>query len=153
MRPPNDTREAPASCRDLLGAAGCLSIAGPISTALVASTNPIQLAAAPSHSTAQTGIHIRGLTIHANGIRQYYLEAGSGPPVVLLHGFPETNYAWRYQIPVLARQHRVIAPDLRGYGETDKPGAGDALSRSKRRSVPLGQNTVPNSTHAALPLG
>jgi hypothetical protein len=62
MRPPNDTREAPASCRDLLGAAGCLSIAGPISTALVASTNPIQLAAAPSHSTAQTGIDIRGLT-------------------------------------------------------------------------------------------
>ena len=52
------------------------------------------------------------------------LEAGSGPPVVLLHGFPETNYAWRYQIPVLARQYRVIAPDLRGYGETDKPHRG-----------------------------
>ena len=135
MRPPNDTREAPASCRDLLGAAGCLSIAGPISTALVASTNPIQLAAAPSHSTAQTGIDIRGLTIHANGIRQYYLEAGSGPPVVLLHGFPETNYSWRYQIPVLARQHRVIAPDLRGYGETDKPASG----YDKRNGTPPGE--------------
>jgi hypothetical protein len=73
-----------------------LSIAGPISTAVAASTSPIQLA--PSHSTAQAGIDIRGLTIHANGIRQYYPEAGSGPPVVLLHGFPETNYAWRHQI-------------------------------------------------------
>ena len=67
---------------------------------------------------------IRGLTVRANGIRQYYLEAGNGPPVVLLHGFPETNYAWRYQIPVLARHYRVIAPDLRGYGETEKPAAG-----------------------------
>ncbi|KAF1036574.1 MAG: Soluble epoxide hydrolase [Burkholderia lata] len=60
----------------------------------------------------------------ANGIRQHYLDAGSGPVVVLLHGFPETSYAWRHQIPVLARTYRVIAPDLRGYGETDKPASG-----------------------------
>jgi haloacetate dehalogenase len=66
----------------------------------------------------------RSLTIHANGIRQHYLEAGSGPPVVLLHGFPETNYAWRHQIPVLARRYRVVAPDLRGYGNTAKPTSG-----------------------------
>lgn len=63
-------------------------------------------------------------TIRANGIRQHYLEAGSGPPVVLLHGFPETSYAWRHQIPPLSRHYRVIAPDLRGYGETDKPASG-----------------------------
>jgi pimeloyl-ACP methyl ester carboxylesterase len=63
-------------------------------------------------------------TADANGIRQHYLEAGDGPPVVLLHGFPETNYAWRFQVPELARHYRVIAPDLRGYGETDKPAAG-----------------------------
>ncbi|RQR62525.1 alpha/beta hydrolase [Burkholderia sp. Bp9125] len=63
-------------------------------------------------------------TIEANGIRQHYVEAGEGPAVVLLHGFPETYYAWRHQIPVLARQFRVIAPDLRGYGATDKPAAG-----------------------------
>jgi haloacetate dehalogenase len=63
-------------------------------------------------------------TVVANGIRQHYMEAGDGPAVVLLHGFPETHYAWRYQIPVLARKYRVIAPDLRGYGETDKPASG-----------------------------
>jgi haloacetate dehalogenase len=63
-------------------------------------------------------------TVHANGIRQHYLDAGQGPPVVLLHGFPETNYAWRHQIPALATRYRVIAPDLRGYGETDKPASG-----------------------------
>jgi haloacetate dehalogenase len=69
-------------------------------------------------------MEIRHHTVHANGIRQHYLDAGQGPPVVLLHGFPETNYAWRHQIPALATRYRVIAPDLRGYGETDKPASG-----------------------------
>src|ERR1700721_4057990 len=67
---------------------------------------------------------IRHHTVHANGIRQHFLEAGKGAPVVLLHGFPETSYAWRFQIPQLAKKYRVIAPDLRGYGETDKPSSG-----------------------------
>jgi haloacetate dehalogenase len=52
------------------------------------------------------------------------LKASRRAAVVLLHGFPETNYAWRYQIPMLARHDRVIAPDLRGYGETEKPASG-----------------------------
>jgi haloacetate dehalogenase len=69
-------------------------------------------------------MEIRHHTVHANGIRQHHLDAGQGPPVVLLHGFPETNYAWRHQIPALATRYRVIAPDLRGYGETDKPASG-----------------------------
>ncbi|WP_249225542.1 alpha/beta fold hydrolase [Tardiphaga alba] len=69
-------------------------------------------------------VDIRRHTAHANGIRQHYLDAGSGPPVILLHGFPETSFAWRFQIPVLAQKYRVIAPDLRGYGETDKPASG-----------------------------
>jgi haloacetate dehalogenase len=68
--------------------------------------------------------HIQHFTTRANGIRQHYIDAGSGPVVVLLHGFPETSFAWRHQIPVLARGFRVIAPDLRGYGETDKPASG-----------------------------
>jgi haloacetate dehalogenase len=67
---------------------------------------------------------IRRATCRANGIRQFYLEAGAGPPVVLLHGFPETSFAWRFQIPALAPHYRVLAPDLRGYGETDKPSKG-----------------------------
>jgi pimeloyl-ACP methyl ester carboxylesterase len=70
------------------------------------------------------GIAITHHTLTANGIRQHYLDAGQGAPVVLLHGFPETSFAWRFQIPVLAERYRVIAPDLRGYGETDKPAGG-----------------------------
>jgi pimeloyl-ACP methyl ester carboxylesterase len=67
---------------------------------------------------------MKSYTVTANGIRQFVVEEGEGAPVILLHGFPETNYAWRYQIPVLSRHYRVIAPDLRGYGETDKPASG-----------------------------
>jgi pimeloyl-ACP methyl ester carboxylesterase len=74
--------------------------------------------------TATESIATRHNTLRANGIRQHYLDAGNGPVVVLLHGSPETSFAWRFQISVIARHHRVIAPDLRGYGETDKPSSG-----------------------------
>ena len=59
--------------------------------------------------------------IETNGVRLHAVVAGSGPLVVLLHGFPQTAYAWRKQIPALAARFRVVAPDLRGYGESDKP--------------------------------
>lgn len=54
-----------------------------------------------------------------NGIRMHYVEAGSGEPVVLLHGFPEMWYSWRHQIVALAPHYRVIVPDQRGYNETE----------------------------------
>lgn len=67
---------------------------------------------------------VRRRLVAANGTRLHLTEAGSGPPVVLLHGFPETSYAWRHQIPALAEKFHVIAPDLRGYGDSDKPWTG-----------------------------
>lgn len=55
-------------------------------------------------------------------VRLHYVEAGEGPLVILLHGFPEHWYSWRNQIPALvAAGYRVIAPDLRGYNLSDKP--------------------------------
>jgi pimeloyl-ACP methyl ester carboxylesterase len=63
-------------------------------------------------------------TLIVNGIRMHYVEQGEGPAVVLLHGFPESWYAWRHQIPALAEQFRVIVPDLRGYGASQKPASG-----------------------------
>lgn len=57
-----------------------------------------------------------------DGVRLHYVEAGEGPLVILLHGFPEFWYEWRFQIPALAAAgFRVIAPDLRGYNLSDKP--------------------------------
>ena len=60
--------------------------------------------------------------IETNGIRMAVHSEGCGPPLVLLHGFPELAYSWRHQLPALAAAgYRAIAPDLRGYGGTDKP--------------------------------
>ena len=59
-----------------------------------------------------------------NGLRLAYRRAGEGTPVVLLHGFPETSYAWRKVLLPLARHHTVIAPDLRGCGASDRPATG-----------------------------
>jgi epoxide hydrolase 4 len=56
------------------------------------------------------------------GMRLHYVEAGQGPLVVLLHGFPEFWYSWRHQIAPLAQAgYHVVAPDMRGYGLSDKP--------------------------------
>ena len=55
----------------------------------------------------------------ANGLRMHYVDGGEGEPVVFLHGFPECWYSWRNQLPALAEQYHVVAPDLRGYHETE----------------------------------
>ena len=65
--------------------------------------------------------------VRTNGIGLAVHEAGSGPAVVLLHGFPGLAYTWRHQIPALAAAgYRIIAPDLRGYGRSDAPEAVEA---------------------------
>lgn len=64
-----------------------------------------------------------------NGLELHTIEAGSGPPVVLLHGFPEFWYSWRFQIePLVAAGYRVVAPDLRGYNRSEKPSGSGSYS-------------------------
>lgn len=62
--------------------------------------------------------------IQANGIRQHAVVGGDGPPLLLVHGWPENWYAWRFLMPALAQQYTVIAVDQRGIGLTDKPEGG-----------------------------
>ncbi len=63
-------------------------------------------------------------TLNANGIELHYVEQGEGPLVIFCHGFPESWYSWRHQIPaVAAAGYRAIALDMRGYGKTSQPEA------------------------------
>jgi pimeloyl-ACP methyl ester carboxylesterase len=68
-------------------------------------------------------------TISANGIEIFLLEQGTGPLVVLCHGWPELSYSWRHQIPALAAAgFHVVAPDMRGFGRSGAPADVDAYS-------------------------
>ncbi len=69
--------------------------------------------------------------VEANGIRFHCVTQGEGELVLLLHGFPECWYSWRHQIPFLARRFKVVAPDLRGYGRSDKPEGVSAYTLDK----------------------
>jgi haloacetate dehalogenase len=70
-------------------------------------------------SDFMTGLERR--TVVANGIRINCWVGGRGRPVVLLHGYPQTAQMWRKLAPQLAQEHVVVCPDLRGYGDSDKP--------------------------------
>ncbi|MCL7037515.1 hypothetical protein MKW94_001091 [Papaver nudicaule] len=68
------------------------------------------------------GMGINHRTVDVNGIKMHVAEKGQGPVVLLVHGFPSLWYSWRHQILALAAAgYRAVAPDLRGYGDTDAP--------------------------------
>ncbi len=68
----------------------------------------------------------------ADGVSLRVAVGGSGPAVVLLHGFPQTHLMWRHVAADLAADHTVICPDLRGYGASDKPAETDATTYANR---------------------
>jgi pimeloyl-ACP methyl ester carboxylesterase len=73
--------------------------------------------------------------IAVNGLHMHVVTAGQGPPVLLLHGFPDTHAVWRKQFkPLVDAGFRVIAPDLRGYGKTDAPSQVDAYALDHLRN-------------------
>ena len=79
---------------------------------------------------------IPGFTYHrvpvADGVYLNAAVSGSGSPIVLLHGFPQTHLMWRHVAADLAADHTVICPDLRGYGASDKPAETDGSGYAKR---------------------
>lgn len=69
--------------------------------------------------------------IVSNGIRLHYVTQGEGPLMLMLHGFPEFWYSWRHQIPEFAKDYKVVALDLRGYNDSDKPSEQSAYVMSE----------------------
>ena len=78
-------------------------------------------------------------TIETNGINVHIAEAGEGPVVLLLHGFPESWYSWRHQLPALADAgYHAVAPDIRGYGQSDAPDEIEAYSMKELTADAIG---------------
>lgn len=70
-------------------------------------------------------------SIISNGIKLHYVTQGEGSLMLMLHGFPEFWYSWRHQIPEFAKDYKVVALDLRGYNDSDKPQASLAYTMSE----------------------
>src|SRR5260370_2548493 len=82
------------------------------------------LAETPQYKSRErsTVSEIKHRTVETNGIHMHIAESGAGPLVVLCHGFPESWYSWRNQLHALAEAGlHAVAPDMRGYGQTDRP--------------------------------
>ncbi|AFZ36983.1 Soluble epoxide hydrolase [Stanieria cyanosphaera PCC 7437] len=69
--------------------------------------------------------------VHTNGINLHYVTQGEGRLMLMLHGFPEFWYSWRHQIPEFAQDYKVVAIDLRGYNDSDKPKDVEAYKMSE----------------------
>lgn len=92
-------------------------------------------------------------TVVADGVRLHYVEAGpsAGPVIVMLHGFPESWYSWRKQIPPLAAAgYRVLAPDMRGVGDSDRPRATSAYTLDRLADDVAGVMRAAGVAHATI---
>jgi pimeloyl-ACP methyl ester carboxylesterase len=95
--------------------------------------------------------------VRVNDVTLFFTKAGEGVPILLVHGWMGTSYHWRKVMPLLAARHRVVAVDVRGYGESDKPDAGydgetiaDDLHQLAR-TLGLGRPIVVGHDMGALP--
>jgi len=119
----NTMRDTTFSRRDMLWAGGALTVGAAFAKA------PKAAAAEPSGAGPEPRSWVDSATpemthrmIETNGIRLHVAEQGEGPLIILCHGFPECWYSWRHQLPALAKAgFRAVAPDLRGYGRSDRP--------------------------------
>jgi pimeloyl-ACP methyl ester carboxylesterase len=87
-------------------------------------TGVLAAAAVVTPAPAQAPVAIDSRFADVSGVRLHYLIAGKGDPILLLHGYAQTSHMWRPLIAELAKTHTVIAPDLRGFGQSSKPDGG-----------------------------
>jgi pimeloyl-ACP methyl ester carboxylesterase len=106
---------------------------------------------APAQSDADDPQAFTHRFAEVNGIRIHYVDEGQGPLVILLHGVPYLWYAWRRQIPALAAAgYRVIAPDHRGFGQSDRPAAVEAYDSSQTAGDVVGLMAALGETSAVI---
>jgi pimeloyl-ACP methyl ester carboxylesterase len=93
------------------------------STRLPTPQGPGSVSGAPNLPAGFTGT-FTSRYVDTSGLRQHAVTGGDGPPLLLVHGWPQTWYAWRLLMPALARDFQVVAVDQRGIGLSDKPADG-----------------------------
>jgi pimeloyl-ACP methyl ester carboxylesterase len=116
-------REVRFSRRDMLWAGGALAVGAAFAKPLKAApAEPSAAGPEPASWQDPAMPEVTHRMLATNGIRLHVAEQGEGPLVILCHGFPECWYSWRHQLPALAKAgFRAVAPDLRGYGRSDRP--------------------------------
>jgi pimeloyl-ACP methyl ester carboxylesterase len=119
----NTMPDATFSRRDMLWAGAALTVGAAFAEPLkAAAAEPSGAGPEPASWVDSAMPEVTHRMIETNGIRLHVAEQGKGPLVILCHGFPECWYSWRHQLPALAKAgFRVVAPDLRGYGLSDRP--------------------------------
>jgi pimeloyl-ACP methyl ester carboxylesterase len=119
----NAMREATFSRRDMLRAGAALTVgAALVEPAKAAAAESAGAGPEPTSWVDPAMPEVTHRMVETNGIRLHVAEQGEGPLVILCHGFPECWYSWRHQLPALAKAgFRAVAPDLRGYGRSDRP--------------------------------
>jgi pimeloyl-ACP methyl ester carboxylesterase len=119
----NATRSTTFSRRDILWAAGALPLGAAFAEPSRAAAPEPSGAGSERTSWVDPALpEVAHRMIETNGIRLHVAELGEGPLVILCHGFPECWYSWRHQLRALAKAgFRAVAPDLRGYGRSDRP--------------------------------
>jgi pimeloyl-ACP methyl ester carboxylesterase len=119
----SEMRDTRLSRRDMLRAVGALTVGAAFAPPpKAAAAEPNEAGPEPTSWADSVTPEVTHRMIETNGIRLHVAEQGEGPLVVLCHGFPECWYSWRHQLGALAQAgFRAAAPDLRGYGRSDRP--------------------------------
>jgi len=115
-------RDRTFSRREMLWTGGALAVGAAFAEPLAAAAEPTEAGPEPTSWVDPVMPEMTHRMIGTNGIRLHVAQQGEGPLVILCHGFPECWYSWRHQLPALAKAgFRAVAPDLRGYGRSDRP--------------------------------
>jgi haloacetate dehalogenase len=126
--------------RDLLKKAAALSIGAIASAGAALPSAGRELSQAEQKLPASEFFPgFKNLTTKTSGATINFVTAGSGPPLLLLHGYPQTNIEWRKVAPQLAQKFTVVASDLRGYGDSSAPSDGDNHFGYSKRAMALDQ--------------
>jgi haloacetate dehalogenase len=140
---PDHLREMPMNRRDAITRAAALALAPAFAEGAPAPTvSPRPQQAATPGGTLRFFPGFQATRVTTSGADIHVVHGGSGPPVLLLHGAPQSHLSWRLVAPELAKTHTVIVPDLRGYGDSSKPPDGERHANYSKRAMALDQVEV-----------